>query len=231
MPEGTQPAGTAQNALDTQVRNAQLLEMAQKGLLTTEELQAVTGAKLDIGQALGAGATTAVPGILGGIATGAAAGAGIGALGAGVGAIPGAIIGAGIGGIGAFLVGIRGNIKSQQTGEFAAEQTALTKGQTMLRSLITDTNKNPQNAADNIALFYQTLNMIDAAHAKTWRDSQENLNKFLGNDGTAQLAKFETFDLAMRQYYVNAFQTALAQPNPNQMLLTDEDLNFEFSEE
>jgi hypothetical protein len=36
--------------------------------------------------------------------------------------------------------------------------------------------------------------MIDVAHARTYRDSQENLNKFLGNDGTEQLAKFEVFD-------------------------------------
>jgi len=140
--------------------------------------------------------------------------------------VAGTLIGAATGAAAGFLIAMRGNIKSQQVGEFAADQNALIKGQTMLRSLITDTNQNPQNAPENIALFYQTLNMIDAAHAKTWKDSQENLNKFLGNDGTPQLAKFDTFDAAMRAYYINRFETALMNPDPNKILLTSEDLTF-----
>lgn len=200
----------------TQERNQIILEQAKKGLLTSQELQEVTGSKMDIGQTVGAGLTATVPGVIGGAVTGAT----VGALGGPVGAIGGAVVG----GIGAFLVGIRSSIKSQQTGEFAADQTALSKGQTMLRSLITDTNQNPQNAPENIALFYQTLNMIDAAHEKTWKDSQEDLNKFLGNDGTAQLAKFDTFDAAMRQYYINRFETALMQPNPGDILISNEDM-------
>lgn len=222
-PEGTNPVGTAQNQLQQQQRFQELTQMAQQGLLTPNELNAIQGANVDVGQAIGAGVAGVIPGLIGGAAGGAA----IGAAGAGVGAIPGAVIG-GIGGaLTGFLTSIRSNIKSQQTSQFAADQTALSKGQTFLKSLITDTNQNPQNAAENIELFYQTLNLIDAAHVKTWRDSQENLNKFLGNDGTQQLAKFNTFDDTMRTYYVNQFLAALNTPDPNRSLITVEDLGIE----
>lgn len=228
-PVNSSPVGTAQAAANTQARNEQLVQRAQQGLLTSQELQTIQGANPSIGQALGAGAAGALPGVVGGAATGLLGGLAAGAAG---GAIAGTaitpVIGTAIGAVGGalvgFLVAMRNNIKSQQTDQFAADQTALAKGQTMLRSLITDTNQNPQNAPENIALFYQTLNMIDAAHMKTWKDSQENLNKFLGNDGTTQLAKFETFDAAMRQYYINRFETALAMPDPNQILITAEDM-------
>lgn len=218
-PINAQPVGTAQNQVEQQQRIQQLTQMAQEGLLTPQELESITGAKLDIGQALGAGAASAVPGILGGAVTGAT----VGALGGPLGAVGGAVIG----GLGTFLAGVRSNIKSQQVGEFSADKAALTNGEKYLRSLITDTNKNPQNAPQNIALFYQTLNLIDAAHQKTFKDSQEDLNRFLGNDGTPELARFEVFDATMRNYYISQFNTALAQPNPNNILITTEDLEIE----
>ncbi len=199
-----------------QQRNAQLLQMAQSGLLSQEELSLIPGANIDIGQALGAGAASAVPGVIGGVIGGAT----IGALGGPIGAVGGAIVG----GVGSFVAGIISNVRSQTSGEFSADQTALTKGERYLRSLITDTNQNPQNAPENIALFYKTLSMIDAAHAKTWKDSRESLNKFLGKDGTEQLAKFETFNLTMRQYYIAQLEAALLQPNPSVNLMLSEDL-------
>lgn len=236
-PQNAAPMGTAQNTLDTQVRNQQLMQMAQQGLLTPQELQAVQGANIDVGQAVGAGGIGVLPGVLGGLGTaagatllGAAASGGMAGLTAGSFLGPGALVTAGLGAVAGFLFAMRSNIKSQQSEEFAADKLALTTGQKYLRGLITDTNKNPQNAPENIALFYQTLNMIDAAHAKTWKDSQEDLNKFLGNDGTTELARFETFDNTMRQYYIQQFQTALAAPNPNQILITAEDLGVETEE-
>jgi hypothetical protein len=203
--------------------------MAQQGLLTPEQLQAIMGASPDIGAALGGAGIGAGIGIAGGAATGLGAGILAGATGgaiAGTAITPlaGTLIGAGLGAVGGFLIAMRSSIKSQQAEQFAKDQTALTKGQTMLRGLITDTNKNPQNAPENIALFYKTLNMIDAAHAKTWADSQENFNKFLGNDGTEELAKFETFDSSLRLYYINRFETALQMPDPTQSMITMEDI-------
>lgn len=206
-----------------QQRMQQLLQAAQAGLLTPEQLQSIGGSDVNVSEALGAGAVGAIPGVIGG----AVGGATVGALGGPIGAVAGAVIG----GLGTFLTSVRGNIKGQQTGEFAADASALSKGERYLRSLVTDTNQNPQNAAENIALFYQTLNLIDAAHAKTWKDSQEDLNVFLGNDGTPQLAKFEVFDNTMRQYYISQFNTALNAPDPNKFLLTAEDFGVDIENE
>lgn len=233
-PEGTVPVGTAQEEKNKQFRIQRALKLAQEGLLTQEELQSITGSEIDISQALGAGGVGIAPGLLGGAATGAgaailgaaAAGAGTGAaLGAATG--PGVVLTAGIGALTGFLIAVRSNIKSQQSGEFQADREALTKGERYLRSLITDTNQNPDHAPENIALFYQTLNLIDAAHMKTYKDSQENLNRFLGNDGTPQLAKFDVFDSTMRQYYISQFDAALNSPDPTRILITSEDIGEE----
>jgi len=204
-------------------RLQQLQKLAEQGLLTPQELQAIQGASMDISQALGAGAVATSAGLIGGAI-------GRGAMAMGGAAIGGAAIGGAafplIGAVGGFLIGVRSNLKQQQKEAFAVDQLALTKGERYLRTLITDTNKNPQNAPENIALFYQTLNMIDAAHAKTWKDSQESLNKFLGNDGSPQLAKFDIFDATMRRYYIDQFTMALQRPNPNMNLITAEDLGI-----
>jgi hypothetical protein len=229
-PAGFQTAeqGTAQVQKNEQgVRNQELLQMAQNGLLTPQELQSIQGASLDVGQTLGAGALGVIPGLAGGVATGLVAGAlGGAATGAAAGGFvtPLAVGLTAAGALAGFLVAARSSIKSEQSEEFAADQLSLTKGERALRSLITDTNQNPQNAPENIALFYQTLNNIDVAHVKTWKDSQEDLNRFLGNDGNLQLAKFEIFNSVMRTYYVNRFETALAQPNSSAILITNEEL-------
>jgi hypothetical protein len=219
--QGIQPVGTFEAQVANQQRMQQLTQLAAQGLLTSQELAAIQGASPDLGQAAGAGAVGILPGIAAGAAGGALA---LGAPSLGIGAPLGAVIGGAAGAVSGFLIAMRGSIKNQQSEQFASDQAALTKGERYLRALVTDTNKNPQNAAENIALFYQTLNMIDMAHAKTFKDSQENLNKFLGEDGTTQLARFEVFDNTMRQYYIAQFQTALVRPNPNAIIITSEDL-------
>jgi hypothetical protein len=90
--------------------------------------------------------------------------------------------------------------------------------------LTADIKANPQNAAQDAELFYKTLNMIDAAHAKTQKDSQENLNKWLGEDGAAQLAKFEVFDAVTRQYYIQKLQTVLINPTGSDETISMDDL-------
>lgn len=209
-----------------QAQNLSLLEQARQGLLTPEQLAQVQGASPDIGQALGAGLLGAGPGFAGGLATAGAASLVAGGTAAASTAFlgPGALAVGAAAALGTFLFSVRNNIASQQAEEFAADQQVLLKGDKYLRSLITDTNRNPQNAAQNIVLFYQTLNMISIAHAKTWQDSQENLNRFLGKDATKELAKFEVFDSTMKNYYIQQFNTAVGAPNPNVNLITIEDL-------
>jgi hypothetical protein len=230
LPQGTQLAGTAQNALDTQLQNQQIIEQAQKGLLTQDQISSIQGAKTDYGQAIGAGVVGATPGVLsgaglGGLGAGAVVGGTIGsvvpvvgtAIGAGIGAVAGAAIGS-------FIRGVKGNIAQQQAEEFTKDQNALSKGTATLRLLTADIKANPQNAAQDAELFYKTLNMIDAAHAKTQKDSQENLNKWLGEDGAAQLAKFEVFDAVTRQYYIQKLQTVLINPTGSDETISMDDL-------
>jgi hypothetical protein len=221
-PEGTVEAGTAQAQLEAQQRLQQLTQMAQQGLLTPQELQAIQGSNPNYAQAAGAGAVGLLPG-LAGLAGGLALSA------SGVGAIAGVPIAAVsalsvAGSIAGFIVGAKNSLKGQQTEQFAADKAALTKGQTYLRALITDTNKYPEHAPENIADFYRALSLIDVAHAKTYKDAHENVNKAIGAGGFDNLAQFEVFDNTMRDYYINAFNAALANPNPNATLITAEDL-------
>ena len=97
----------------------------------------------------------------------------------------------------------------------------------MLRALISDTNRNPQNAIENQALFNEVLTSIDMAHQKTWLDSQENLNRFLGKDGTPELAKFEVFNNVMKDQLVREMTAAIQTPNPNVNFISINDMASE----
>lgn len=215
-----------------QQKIARLVQAAQAGLLTPEELQQVAGADIDLNQVLGAGAASAVPGIAKGVATGVGT-AVVGGLAAGAGTAgataltgPGALIAGAAVAIGSITAGIISNLKKQQSEEFSADQDTLSRGTAGLNALIRDTNQHPENAERNIALFYQTLNHIDAAHMKTYQDSQENLNTFLGNDGTTQLAAFNNFDQITRQNLINKFNSALLNPNPNNIGISADELSM-----
>lgn len=202
----------------------QALSMAQKGIITPEQFQQIAGSDPDWKEAMGAGAIGVIPGLLGGAAAGAAAGLMTPA--APLTSTAGAIIGGAVGAITGFINSVKSNIKGQQSGEFSADKTALTKGITALNALITDANMNPQNAASDIELFYKTLNMIDTAHARTWQDSQENLNRFTGNDGTPELARFEVFNNVLRQTYLNRFMAAVGNPDPNAISFSTEEMQM-----
>lgn len=178
---------------------------------------------LDIGQALGAGLAAAVPGAVGSAAAGAIAG---GVPTAGLAAIPGALIGAGVGAIGGFLVGVRSNIKKQLSEDISAQQFTLTKGERNLRAIVTDTNRNPQNAMENLQLFNMQLSRIDQANMELFSETSTNLNKFLGEDGTVELERYEAFNSAggQREFLIRAMQQAILQPNANVNFVTMEDM-------
>jgi len=151
-PVNSAVAGTAQQKANVQAQNAQLIEQAKKGLMTSQELQGVQGAKTDYGQAVGAGVVGAAPGILsgsglGGLGTGAVVGGAIGSvvpvMGTAIGAVAGGVIGAAVG---SFIRGLKGNIAQQQAEEFTRDQSALSKGTATLRLLTADIKANPQNA-------------------------------------------------------------------------------------
>ena len=192
---------------------------AAQGQLTNPDLQ----------QALQTGAAGAIPGVVGGIATGALAGGLAGA--AGIVGGPTALLTipalATAGGIAGYLTATRSNLKSQASGVITGQQATLRKGESNLRALITDTNSHPENAFENLALFNDQLSRIDQAHANLNRDTSgaEGLNSWLGEDGTPQLAKFEDFNAITRDMLVNEMRNAMITPNPSKILITSDEIN------
>lgn len=206
----------AEQAIAQQERQQAIQQIMQSGMLTPQQLQEVGGADIDWKQALGAGAIGVIPGLLGGGAAGAAAGL-LGGPAAPLTSTLGAIIGGAVGAITGFINSVKSNISGQQRGEYSADKTTLTKGMTALNGLITDTNMYPQNAIENTQLFALTLGNIQRAHAKTWKDSQEDLNRFLGHDGTPELARFNQFETSLKPMYIQRFMSAVNNPDPNKV--------------
>lgn len=229
-----QQAGQLQN--NQQVQLQQAIKRAQLGLLSPQELASIQGNQIDYGQAALAGLASVVPGFLGGQVTAAGAAA-IGAGGGGAAAAGGAAAGAAfsgagialgaLGAFGGFLLGVRNSIKGQQTVSIAKDTAVLKKGEARLKALIADTNLNPENAPENIALFYKTLNAIDIAHARLARTANSDLSKALSVGGFEKLSEFEIFDNYNRQFMIQKFNVALAAPNPQfASQITQEDYNL-----
>lgn len=210
------PPGAVEAAQEAQLRQSQLQGQqlaAGVGQVSPEIVAQAQPAGVDVSQALG----TAATGILPGLAAGAAAGAVGGSLAGGVGAIPGAIIGGGIGAISGFLSGIRSNIKAQRSDLVTIKKRSLTEREQNLNDLILDTNQNPAHASENMQLFNMQLSLIEKDHSTLTQETDEKLDKWLGVDGTPELARYEYFNEigGAREQLVEEMRTALINPNPN----------------
>lgn len=212
-----------QNELEKQ-RIAGLRMLGQVGQLNPNITQQQVPSQINPIQALASGVGTAAPAAIGGAISGAAAGAITGAP-SGVGALPLAVVGA----IGGFLVGVRNNLKSQSSQEIRNAQINLKLREKNIRALITDTNQNPQNAAENLALLNEQLSLIQRDYGKLKLDTQRNLNKFLGEDGSPELERYTIFyeTGGQRDFLLREMQQALINPNPAKNLVTFEDLGLE----
>lgn len=183
----------------------------------------IGASNINLGQAIGAGLTGAIPGVVGGAAAGAVGGAAIG----GIGAIPGAVGGALVGGVGSILNGVRGDIKKQMTEEVSARALSASKIQANLKALVTDTNQNPQNAAANLEMFNYQMALMKQEHAKLKADTNRNLNKWLGADGTRELQRYELFYApgGQAELLEQRMRIAILSPNANDLFLDNTDLN------
>lgn len=184
------------------------------GGLSPEILAQAQAGGIDIMQALGGGVTAAIPGIIGGAVTGLATG---GAL-----SVPLAAAG----GVAAFLFGIRGNLKSQQSGKIQASSQSLAEGQMVLRRLVTAANSDPTNHVLYMDMFNEQLSYIERDYGSLQLETEGFLKDLSGADGTPQLADYERFYQAggLRDYYMLQMQMAIANPNPTKMLVTPEEL-------
>ena len=170
---------------------------------------------VNLGQAVGEGAIKS--------GVGAAGGAIVGSVVPGVGNVAGLAAGA----IGGFVTGVVSSIKRQLNENVSTKGQTISRAQTNLKALITDTRRNPQNAASNLEMFNYQLAIIEQEHSALKRETQRDLNKFLAADGNAELKKYELFYLpgGQRDFYTQQMATAILNPNlANVDLLSPEDI-------
>lgn len=214
IPQGAISREQAIN-LEEQRRAGQAIAGAV-GQLSPEVMADLQSKNPNFQQAIQAGLATAAPGVVGGAAVGLATG--------GAASLPLAAVG----GIGGFIAGVRSNLKSQTSDEIRKSSIALREREQNLRALITNTNQNPANAAENLMLFNEQLSMIERDRAKLKLQTQQNLNKFLGEDGSPELERYEIFYSAggSRDLLLREMQIALVNPNPSKNLISFEDLSI-----
>ena len=212
-PTGSIEATTAAEQRAAQEAGANLA--AQVGNVDQNMLSNIEASQPNLGSAIGAGLTGAGVGAAGGAAAGTIFTGGAGTL-------PGAVIGA----IGAAVTGTISNLKGQLSGEISTAGATQSEVEANLRAIITDTNRNPQNAATNLELFNYQLSLLDQKHAKLKLETQRDLNKYLGKTGKSELYKFELFNTrgGSREFLINKMQVALVNPNPNSIDVTLEEL-------
>jgi hypothetical protein len=186
--------------------------------LPKEILAALTPTEIDQYQALATGGFGAGAGAIGGAITGAVAGS----AGAGIGTIPGAAIGLGIG----VLQGVRSNIGNQISGEILARKIELSEGEANLRTIISDINSGG-NPIQDTELFFKNVVRIRIAHERLKLDTQRDLAKFTGKDGTPELARYRIFFDQTLPLLERELEQSLLNPNPNKILVTQEEISEE----
>lgn len=202
----------------------QALQVLEKyktsGAISPEDLATLSPSEIDYVQAVLTGSSSAVIGAAGTALTGAAGGALVGGPAGGlVGAVGGAVLGA----VSGAVLGIKSDIKSQLAGNIGKSGPALEKGESNLRTIITNINAGG-NPVEGVNLFYQQLAAIDLAHQQLKLDTQRSLSKFTGEDGTAELGKYVVFNNQTRAMLERELAQAIANPNPNKILVTPEEL-------
>lgn len=179
---------------------------------------ATTPSGIDISQAAG----TAATGVIGGLVTGAIGGATAGAIGGPIGAGGGAAIGA----VGGLIMGIRSNIKSQISQDISSKSIELSKGERNLRFVISDLNQGG-NPTTDVTLFYENVGAIQQAYSQLKLDTQQNLAKFTGNDGTPELTRYKIFFEQTLPLLERELAQGVANPNPSRILVDNSEVEFE----
>ena len=211
------PAGTIeatgvaqqQNELQRQQEQTQVgIQLAQQvGQPTAVAQQQVQPSEVDVKQLLGSAG--------GGVLPGAVTGAGASLLGAGGVAGTVALTPVALGALTVALTSARSNLKAQRQGEITAGGEALPDGVRNLRTFISGANANPALADTYLQQFNEQLDYIDLAESKLKLDAHSNVNKFVGVDGTPQLADFNRYRTeGLRANLILQMQVALATPDP-----------------
>ena len=136
-------------------------------------------------------------------------------------AIPAAVaIGAGAGAIVGFYTDYRRNIKSQATGIVRGQVVSIPDTEKSIRELINMQNSQIGNPETNIELMNEGLALIERSHSQLQLDTKANLKKFIEEDGTRQLMKFDIFyDTGRDTQFIELMNEATILPDPNRVLI------------
>lgn len=218
-------------AIQTQQRNAQaeadrqarFQQIAQQGLLTPQELQAIQEANVDYGEVATSSLVGVLPGALGGAATavggsliGAAAAGGLaGATAGSVVPVAGTIVLGVLGAVAGALIAARSNLKSQKQGNINAAKDVLTHARTNMGALYTVVRRDPSRADEALKLYYDWRAQVQIAQRKVQVETQGNLNSWM-NDGTDTLSDFDLFlqPGGYADIQLLRIQSALQNPTP-----------------
>lgn len=215
--EQAKKGGPATQAFEEQAQAQQQAEQQQQLIQQNQALTGQVGqaqalpqnelTQIDKGQAIGQGA---IQGAIAGGVAGAAASFGVAAP-----------ITVPLGVIAGFINGVRSSINQQLGDSLSVSATNLNEREANLRNIIKAANVDPSNADQYLTAFNYQMSLINQDYGKLKRETDRKLNKFLGKDGTPQLAKYETFMQAggSRDFLINKMQMAILAPNPNQNLI------------
>lgn len=129
----------------------------------------------------------------------------------GIGNIAGAILGAAVG-VGASVLS---NVRAQKADNLNTQKLILTQGQSNLNKLTLLVQADPARAPEYIDSFNQQLDNIAQAYANLKADASSNLNLIVEQDGSTQLARFQSFysQGGGYDYYTAKMQNAVITPN------------------
>ena len=215
----------AEQKMQIQQENAQLAQGVLGVPPITETPQA---SPFDISQTALRGVSSAIPSIITNVGTGAAIGAGVGAAGgAGVGAVPGAIIGGVAGLIKGVWQGVQGSLAQQASDNIQAQSKTLSDGKSNLKRLISLAKADPVRADVYLSAYQQQKAQIAESYGKLKLETERDLYKFLGKDGSTALKAYASFysNGGLAEIYDTNMQLALLGKNPeiNDLIATYEE--------
>jgi len=155
------------------------------------------------------------------LATSGAGAVGAAAVGAVGGGPVGAVVGGVAGAIGGFILGFKNNLKTQRTDMVKGEQQNLMKTeqnmlkQVMLMNQLPRLGGNTDDMVEIRTMFDEQMAITDENYKRLKMETDDDLSKWLGEDGHKQLEKYSTFNSpgGMREILVAQMELAINSPD------------------
>ena len=160
-------------------------------------------------------AVEAAPTVLGAAATGAAAGAIGGSVVPGLGTAAGAIVGGAAGAVSGLLYKAISNVKAEAKEDTLSTSVNFNTANSNLGSVVTALNRGYISQEEAIQLYRKQLAIIDRSERQLKELTKNNLNEFL-SDGSTEMAKIAAFNSpgGEREFWDLRMKAALLKPDP-----------------